>query len=46
MELWALFVAGWGNEFHVTDGSLSGRKVEGPVDLARVTGLEDALPRS
>ena len=41
-----LVIVGWGDKLHVTDGSLSGRKVEGPVDLARVTGLEDALSQS
>ena len=41
-----LVAVGWGDELHMTDGSLSGRKVEGPVDLARVTSLEDALSRS
>ena len=28
----------------MADGSLSGRMVDGPVDLAKVMGLEDALP--
>ena len=45
-KLWVSVVVGWGDEFHVADGSLSGRMVEGLVDLARVTGLENALPWS
>ena len=45
-ELWVLVAAGWGDEFHVADGSLSGLMVDGPVDLAKVICLEDALPRS
>ena len=46
MELCALVVAGWSDKFHIADGSLSGRMVEGLVDLAKVMDLEDALPRS
>ena len=46
MELWVLVATGWGDEFHVADGSLSGRMVKGLVDLAKVMGLEDSLPRS
>ena len=38
-------VAGWGDEFRVTNGSWFRRMVEGLVDLTRVLGLEDALPR-
>ena len=42
---WALVVAGWDDEFHVANGSLSRRMVDEP-DLAKVMGLKDALPRS
>ena len=45
-ELWALVAVGWGDQFHVENGSLSERMIKGPVDLARVMGLEDALPQS
>ena len=38
-----MVVAGWGDEFSVSDGSSFGRMVEGPADLARVMGLEDEL---
>ena len=41
----ALVISGWGDEFYLTDGSWSRWKVEGPVDLARVKGLENAPPR-
>ena len=36
---------GWGNEFHVADGSWFRQMVEGPIDLTGVLGLEDAPPR-
>ena len=39
-----MVAAGWGNEFHVADGSSFGRMAEGPADLAKVMGLEDELP--
>ena len=42
--MWVLVVAGSSDGFLMADGSLSGRMVEGPIDLARVMGLEDALP--
>ena len=38
-----LVVVGWDDELHVIDGSLYRRKVEGLVDLVRVTSLEDAV---
>ena len=41
-----LVVAGWGDEFLVVDGSLSGRMVDRPVDLEKMMDLEDALPLS
>ena len=44
VKLWVLIAVGWGDEFLVSDGSSSGRMVEGPVDLTRVMGLEDGLP--
>ena len=43
-ELWVLVAAGWGDELRVADGSLFGQRVEGPIDVARAMGLEDALP--
>ena len=45
-ELRALVAAGWGDEFLMADDSLFGQMVEGPVDLAKVMGLEDALSQS
>ena len=37
---------GWGDPFCVAGGSLFGQKIEGPIEVARVMGLEDALSRT
>ena len=37
-----MVAAGWGDELHMADGSLFGQMVEGPVDVAKAMGLEDA----
>ena len=44
VELWVLVAAGLGDKRLMADGSLFGQRVEGPVDLAMVMGLEDELP--
>ena len=41
MDLWALVTEGWGDQYHVANGSSSGRMVEGLVDLVEVLGLGD-----
>ena len=41
-----MVAAGWGDEFHVADGSSFGGMVEELADFVKVMGLADVLPQS